>query len=120
MIHLHYDEKYNAVIIEFVGKIDKEQGERYFLDLPGILPEKGKDFKLLVDLSCVESMDLEIQEFVVKAMDLFNARGVTKVVRIIPDPAKDIGLNILSIFHYDKRVKIFTVESREEAMERLR
>jgi hypothetical protein len=37
------------------------------------------------------------------------------VVRVIPDPQKDIGLNILSLFHYRKRVRIVTCETLDEA-----
>jgi hypothetical protein len=38
------------------------------------------------------------------------------VVRVIPDPQKDIGMQIMSLFHYDRRVRIVTCESLAEAM----
>ena len=41
------------------------------------------------------------------------------VVRVIPDPYKDIGLNIVSLFHYPRRVRIVTCETLEEAMRAL-
>jgi hypothetical protein len=41
------------------------------------------------------------------------------VVRVIPNPQKDIGLNILSLFHYRRRVRIVTCETLEEAMNAL-
>jgi hypothetical protein len=41
------------------------------------------------------------------------------VVRVIPDPHKDIGLNILSLFHYRRGVRIVTCETLEEAMRAL-
>jgi hypothetical protein len=37
------------------------------------------------------------------------------VVRIIPDPSKDIGLNILSIVHYRGTVQVITCETALEA-----
>jgi hypothetical protein len=40
---------------------------------------------------------------------------VSKVIRIIPDPRKDIGLRILSLFHYDRGVRILTFHDRNEA-----
>jgi len=120
MIKTSYDEKYNAVIIEYAGKVNSAQAEQNLLDIPKAVPKHRKGFNLLVDLSELESMDLTIQEQIANAMDLLNAYGVTKVVRVIPDPNKDIGLNILSIFHYSKQVKILTVESRKDAQERLR
>ena len=50
----------------------------------------------------------------------FNAEpkaivGIAKVVRIIPDPKKDIGLNIMSVFHYQRRVQIITCETLDQA-----
>jgi hypothetical protein len=49
-------------------------------------------------------------------MDLLNKRSVSKVVRVIPDPQKDIGLNILSLFHYRRGLPIVTCETMDEAM----
>jgi hypothetical protein len=40
---------------------------------------------------------------------------VELVVRVIPDPTKDIGLNILSVFHYRHRVRVVTCQTMEEA-----
>jgi hypothetical protein len=44
---------------------------------------------------------------------------VEAVVRVIPDPQKDIGLNILSLFHYRRRVRIVTCATLGEAMKAL-
>jgi hypothetical protein len=52
-------------------------------------------------------------------MSLFNAQGVKKIIRVIPSPDKDIGLNIMSYFHYSNTVKVVVVPSRQEAEERL-
>jgi hypothetical protein len=51
-----------------------------------------------------------------KTMDLLNQRGVSLVVRVIPDPQKDIGLNILSLFHYRRGIRIVTCQTMEQAM----
>jgi anti-anti-sigma regulatory factor len=115
MIRIGYDEKYNTVVVEFVGRIDAKLEDQYLLDIRRSLPKHKKGFKLLVDLSAVENMDLEMQGAIIRAMDLFNTQGVTKIIRVIPDPAKDIGFNILSIFHYSKDIKILTVQTRKEA-----
>ena len=52
-------------------------------------------------------------------VDLCNKQGIEMVVRVIPDPQKDIGLNILSLFHYRRRVRIVTCATLEEAMKAL-
>jgi hypothetical protein len=41
------------------------------------------------------------------------------VVRIIPDPRKDIGLSIMSVFHYRRGVRIVTCETLAEALSAL-
>jgi len=41
------------------------------------------------------------------------------VVRVVPDPHKDIGLNILSQFHYGPQIKLVTFESLAEALSAL-
>ena len=48
-------------------------------------------------------------------MDLCNRKWISKVVRFIPDPEKDIGFNILSLFHYRRGIPIVTCESLKEA-----
>jgi hypothetical protein len=52
-------------------------------------------------------------------MDLMSKLGVAKVVRVIPDPHKDIGLNIMSLFHYPRRIPIVTCPTLKEAMAEL-
>ncbi len=76
-------------------------------------------FRLLTDLSGLESMDPECAPHIKTTMDLCNAKGVARVVRIIPDPQKDIGLNIMSLFHYRRRIAIVTCNTKSEAMEAL-
>ena len=41
------------------------------------------------------------------------------MTRVVPDPHKDIGLNILSQFHYARELPITTVETLVEALDRL-
>jgi hypothetical protein len=48
-------------------------------------------------------------------MELMDQHGVEIVVRVIPDSAKDIGLNIISIFHYPNRPRIVTCQTLTEA-----
>ena len=52
-------------------------------------------------------------------MDAVAEKEVGMVVRVIPDPHKDIGLNILSKFHYGPEIKLATFESLAEALSAL-
>jgi anti-anti-sigma regulatory factor len=72
-------------------------------------------FRLLADLTELEAMDMACAPFIEKAMDLCNQKGASMVVRVIPDPRRDIGLQIMSIFHYRGDVQIFTCETLAQA-----
>ena len=119
MIQSRYDKRHNVAIIEFSGRVDKAQAEEHYSRIEQIVPQDVRSFKILTDFSGVQTMDLEIQDIIKKVMDYFNERGVTEILRVIPDPAQDIGFNIMSAFHYSKGVKILTLESRQEALARL-
>ena len=119
MIKVIYDSERNTIIAEFSGKIDVAQAEQFYADIQKTVPQCGKGFKLLTDLSAVETVDLKIQGAIKKVMDFLNQRGVAEILRVIPDPAVDIGLNIMSRFHYSKDVQFLTLQSREEALARL-
>ena len=120
MIRVSYDKPRNVVVIEFLGTVTPADGEQFFLDAEHVLPKCGNGFAVLTDISGLDRIEPDVKDAIARSMDLLNSHGVKKVVRVIPDPAKDIGFNILSIFHYDKDVMIMTVESREEGWERLR
>ena len=119
MIKVCYDRDRNTLILEFVGKIDSVRAAQFYKDVQKLLPKCHEGVKILTDLSALEEMDPDIKGAIKKAMDLFNARGVTDIIRVIPDPTKDIGFNIMSLFHYSKEVKFVTLQSREEAEARL-
>ncbi len=49
-------------------------------------------------------------------MDVLAAKGVSGVVRVIPDANHDIGMSILSRVHYRDNVRVFTVTPLAEAI----
>ncbi|MGA8658501.1 MAG: hypothetical protein WB586_20360 [Chthoniobacterales bacterium] len=48
----------------------------------------------------LKSMDPAGAPYIGSVMDLCVTKQVEHVVRVIPDPRKDIGLNIMSHFRY--------------------
>jgi hypothetical protein len=80
-----------------------------------LIHELRPGFCSLVDLTQFESLDEGALPELTKIMDLLAESGVGTVVRVIPDPSKDIGLKILSMFHYPRDLKVFTCESMTEA-----
>lgn len=79
------------------------------------LAELKPGFRLLTDLGGLESMDYSCAPLIDKVMDLIDCAGVSEVVRIVPDPRKDIGFQVMSYFHYGPKVNIVTCETMEEA-----
>ncbi len=74
-----------------------------------------KGFTILTDLSGLDSMELDCVPYLTRLMDACREMGVATVVRIVPDPRKDIGLNILSIVHLKSGVRVVTCQNAEEA-----
>ena len=71
----------------------------------------------LVDaaLSTLDSMDQSCASVLGQIMDRINSYGVGTIIRVIPNPAKAIGFNILSLFHYQSDTTISTCEDLAEA-----
>jgi hypothetical protein len=76
-------------------------------------------FRVLSDLTGLESMDPTGASYIAAMMDLFAAKQVGFIVRVIPDPRKDIGLNILSYFHYGSQVQVVTYQNLRDALQSL-
>lgn len=105
--------------LSFIDRVSVEQLETGREDVKALLAELGAGFRLLADLSRLESMDTDCATEIGKVMELCGQKGVGLVIRIVPDPDKDIGLNILSLFHYQRRPRIMTCTSFDEAEDAL-
>jgi hypothetical protein len=101
--------------VRYTGGVQPPEVEAVLLKVKALLPALPAGFTLLVDLSGLDSMGLECGLPISQLMDLCNAGGIGTVVRIIPDPRKDIGLKILSIIHYGRGVKVLTFQDGAEA-----
>ena len=106
-------------LLSYFGQVSRSDLERSREDYNGLLAEMRLGFRLLVDLTGLESMKLDCMDLIGEFMRLMDQSGVGMVVRVIPDPKKDIGLSILSVFHYPSRIQIITCEARKEALELL-
>lgn len=120
MIKFEIDRPRNLFVIRYRGDIAAEEVEQGLEEIRAALGNFQPGFRLLGDLTDLESMEIGCAPFIEKAMDLFNAKGVAMVVRVISDPHRDIGMNIMSIFHYRGNVQIFTCETLSQADEILR
>jgi hypothetical protein len=115
MFEINSDAAKNLVQIRYLGHVSATGMKECVAHVERRLPELRLGFTVLTDLSGLESMDLDCVPYLTKIMDLIRAKGVGTVVRIIPDPTKDIGFNILSLIHLRRGVKIVTCENLAEA-----
>jgi anti-anti-sigma regulatory factor len=111
------DQPQNLLIIRYGGLVSPEEAEQCLGEIRAAVPKMQSAFQLLADLSELEVMDVACAPHIEKAMDLCNEQGISTVVRVIPDPKRDIGLQIMSYFHYGGDVRIVTCETLAEARE---
>ena len=81
-----------------------------------LLADLLEGFRVLTDLSLFKSMDVACEAEISRTMDVFADKGMSTVIRVIPEPQKDIGFNILAAFHYERQIRTVTHESIEEAV----
>lgn len=119
MIEIESDEPRNLFHIRYHGHVTAEETARWVEPMEQALAKMRPGFGVLVDFTNLESMEVECAPHIRQIMDYCNAHGVAAVVRVIPDPQRDIGMQIMSRFHYGEDVQIVTVSTVEEAMKNL-
>ncbi len=116
MFRAEVNKSRNLLKISYSRRVGPEETKRCAEEIRLLSADLTPGFRLLTNLTGLETMDLACVPHIKGIMDLLNKKGVELVVRVIPDPGKDIGLNILSLFHYRRGVQIVTFEKLEEAM----
>ena len=119
MFHVEADKSSNLLKINFSGHVDPDEAAHCAEKVQTSLADMNEGFRLLTDMTRLDAMDPGCTPHIRKTMDLCNKKGIAFVVRVIPDPRKDIGFNILSIFHYRRGVRIVTVETLDEGLKAL-
>jgi hypothetical protein len=114
------DASLNLLQIRYNGHVTASEMKTCLAAVKTELPKMRPGFTVLTDLSGLDSMDLDCVYDLTKAMDAFKAKGVGTAVRIIPDPSKDIGFNILAIVHYRRGVNVITCQNAEQAARALK
>jgi len=81
------------------------------------LEDVAPGFRVLADFRWLASMDSAAARHIAEIMDALAEKGVASVTRVMPDPHKDIGLNILSQFHYRSEIQIATFQTLADALQ---
>ena len=108
-----------VLVVHYLGKVRPAELKQSREDLKSLLAGMRPGFRMIANLSYLESMGLDCRLELGRNMDLFSQAGVGRVVRVIPDPSKDMGLNILAFFHYPNRPEIVNCTDLAQAVEKL-
>ena len=119
MFTVKLDQAVDALTISYGGEVTRDEVRLCADEVRLALKILQPGFRLIVDLTGLESMDVACSPLIANIMEICDGAGVAEVVRIIPDPTRDIGLQILSFFHYGNDVRILTCASAAEAREML-
>ncbi|HVF70927.1 MAG TPA: hypothetical protein VM940_04900 [Chthoniobacterales bacterium] len=116
MFVVEIDKRKRFVVISAAGRVTAEEARAAAQRVRELTVEVEPGFVGLVDFRWLESMAVATAPFVGEIMDIFAAKKVSAVVRVVPDAHKDIGLNILTHFHYGPEIQVHTVETLAEAI----
>jgi hypothetical protein len=105
--------------LSFIGHVTLEELQRGGKDIPELLADWPSGWRLLGDLERLQFMDEDCVAELGRNMEILDRHGVELVVRVIPDSTKDIGFNILAIFHYQNRPRVVTCSNMVEAAKAL-
>src|ERR1051325_2394911 len=117
MYAVELDRSKRLLVISAAAKVTPEEARMAAQQIHQLLRDVAPGFHALADFRWLESMDAAAARHIAKIMDALAEKNVASVTRVMPDPHKDIGLNILSQFHYGMDVKIATFETLADAVQ---
>ena len=117
MYSVELDRSKRLLVISAAQKVTAEQAKIAAQRIRELLRDVAPKFHVFADFRWLQSMDSAAAKHIAEIMDVLAEKDVASVTRVMPDPHKDIGLNILSQFHYGPDVKIATFETLADALQ---
>ena len=119
MYSVELDRSKHLLVISASQRVTAEQAKLAAQRVRELLQDVAPGFRVLADFRWLDSMDSAAAPPIAEIMDTLAEKGVASVTRVMPDPHKDIGLNILSQFHYRPEIPIATFETLADALQNL-
>ena len=119
MYSVEIDKSKRMIVITAVGHVTTEEVKDAAQEVREMVKSTAPGFRVLSDFRWLDSMQASASRHVAEIMDAVAAKKVRLVARVIPDPRKDIGLNILSHFHYGPEIETATFETLADALQSL-
>jgi anti-anti-sigma regulatory factor len=119
MYTVELDRSKRLLVISAARRVTAEEVNAVARRVRELLHDVTPGFRVLVDFRWLESMDSAAAPHLAKIMETLTEKGVASVARVVTDPRKDIGVNILSQFHYGPEIQITTFETLADAVQTL-
>jgi len=119
MYVVELDQSKRLLVISAAQSVTAEQARQAADQVRELLQRVTPGFRVLADYRWLESMEPATARHVAEIMDALAEKQVASVTRVMPDPHKDIGLNILSQFHYGPEIQITTFQTLADALQSL-
>ena len=119
MYSVEIDRSKRLLVINALQRVTAEEAKLVAQRVRELLHDVVPGFRVLADFRWLESMDPAAASHVARIMDALAEKRVSSVTRVMPDPHKDIGLNILSQFHYGPEIQIAAFETLADALQSL-
>jgi anti-anti-sigma regulatory factor len=119
MVLVTSNKKQRLLVLNYIQRVVPAELESATGEIETLMAELPSDFRMLVDFSALDSMDPECAIQIGRTMDSIAKHEVGLILRVIPDPSKDIGFNILTIFHYPRQPRIINCSNMAEALQKL-
>ena len=119
MYALELDQSKRLLVITATQRVTAEEAKLAAERIRELLQDVAPGFRVLTDFRWLDSMDSAAAPHLAEIMDVLTEKGVTSVVRVMPDPHKDIGLNILSQFHYGPEIQLATFQTLADALQNI-
>jgi anti-anti-sigma regulatory factor len=117
MYAVELDRSKRLLVISAAQTVTAEEAKMVAQRIREVLQDVAPGFHVLADFRGLQSMDSAAARHIAEIMDALAEKEVASVTRVMPDPHKDIGLNILSQFHYGPDVTITTFDTLADAVQ---
>ena len=116
MFSIEASDAERLIKLSWLGHVDSDEMRRCAEEFGVTASKIPPGFRVLVDMTDLESMDYTGAPYIGSVMDVCLAKEVEHVVRVIPNPHKDIGMNIMSYLRYGSKVRVTICDNLADAL----
>src|SRR6186997_1533175 len=117
MYAVELDRSKRLLVISAAQKVTVAEAKMVAKHIHEVLQDVAPGFRVLADFRGLESMDSAAARHIAEIMDALAGKTVSTLYRYMPDPHNDIGLNILSQFHYGPEINIINFETLADSLQ---